>query len=272
VATAVLFGAIAISYRSGLQGIARVLLILAPSLIYVSYQNFDNDPLWLVPLAIALFEIARKSGAASAPRTALMLTACIAIVAIGPVMWNMLHSKVRSLRPADTSYVAVFPGPLQQNFKARLNPTIVWTPVALFEAGETATRHVNRMIASIAPVSFQDHVLDKCELRRGYQMLLQEIAVSLEDSGYSTGKSIFYADSTSTLWLFGDSHPVEGGAPWYYGGTEAIRNADYVVVPKCATSLRHRSAALRAIEGDTTLQTIFVKDHPQYLLFSVQKD
>ena len=78
----------------------------------------------------------------------------------------------------------------------------------------------------------------------------QAMASDLDAVGYGKDVSVFVADTFSAgFWMFGETTPLKGGAPWYYGGLSGFDAADYLLVPSCPSSPRAFRAILRDLQS-----------------------
>jgi hypothetical protein len=73
---------------------------------------------------------------------------------------------------------------------------------------------------------------------------MMEMARDIDALGGMDGKSIFVADTFSSLWLFGATVPVPHGAPWYYGTDAGLTEADYILIPMCPVTYEARKHVL----------------------------
>lgn len=240
---------------------AAVLLIAAPGLLFVAFQNWGNDPIWLLALGFALIgagnaaEATRPArGAATGP---LVLVALAALALIAPVMANLAVSPVQQVLTPVAGFSAVLADDQAGDFRIRTRL-----------AQEVRT---NRGEADADPLTVAGRTYPDCRIERGYSAIMQRIAGALVEDGRTTGKSVFVADSISPLHLYGPTVPVRGGAPWYYGGTETLRRADFVLVPVCAISTRARNIAVRAIEADADLALVELSATPDFVLYTLSR-
>ncbi len=230
-----------------------VLLLLVPGFFYVTYQNSGNDPQWLLLLGVLLIaflpELGLRNGLGWDMRTALNVTAAIALAMAAPSFFNLAYSPFRHLSVDVEKYTPILPRSEQHAdlFATKLRAIRTDTNVPLDTAG-TGLEAYEYMVDRPEPTVFLGEVLAQCELTLGLSAWFDAIVADLEDAGLSGDKSIFAADLFSSHWLFGDFKPLKGGAPWYYGGLPGIGSADYVLVPLCPIIPEIRKQILETIE------------------------
>ena len=213
-----------------------VLLLLLPGFFYVTYQNFGNDPQWLLLLAVLLLALREQSedvvnGFGWNMRHVVGILAAMAIALTAPSFFNLAYSPFRHMRLDTASYAPILPqGGVHtdlQSIDLRLNR--VDLRIAL--DGEIDALPVFE--GRDAKPTFMGDVFDTCSVELGLPRVMNTIAQDMQDAGLSQDKAVFAADLFSSYWLFSDLRPMEGGAPWYYGGVPGLKDADYVLVPVC---------------------------------------
>ncbi len=230
-----------------------VLLLLVPGFFYVTYQNFGNDPQWLLLLGVLLIaflpEVGLRNGLGWDMRTALKVTAAIALAMAAPSFFNLAYSPFRHFNIDVEKYTPILPRSNQHAdlFATKLRAIRTDTSVPLDISG-TGLETYEYMVERPEPTVFQGEVLAQCELTLGMSAWFDVITADLESAGLSGDKSIFTADLFSSHWLFGDFKPLKGGAPWYYGGLPGLGAADYVLVPLCPIIPEVRRQILETIE------------------------
>lgn len=237
--------------QAGRMTEGMVLLFLVPSFVYVTYQNFGNDPQWLVLLGIIALALRPETGVTNGfgwrLGTALTLAGVMAFTLGAASVVNLVWSPFRmaftqqeaprpllSMRPQDSDVLVE---------GARLYR------VAMTIAGDRP----GMPYADYAELADRDEPgvlngeeLADCEISTGMDAWFETAARDLQGAGYG-GSSILVADLFSALWLYGDFRPVRGAAPWYYGGVPGLAAADHVLVPLCPTGLSARNAMLEAL-------------------------
>ncbi|MFV2037579.1 MAG: hypothetical protein ACC646_08305, partial [Paracoccaceae bacterium] len=237
-ASLVLIGGV-ILLRQAREAVAGlVLLLLMPAFFYVTYQNFANDPQWLLLLGVLLIAFVPqselKNGLGWDMRTALRVTAAIALAMAAPSFFNLAYSPFRQLNIDTSKYTPLLPRSERSvdlfASKLRAMRTDIALPMPIAGTGLEAYED---MVERPEPTVFQGETLAQCELSLGMSAWFDAVVRDLEDAGFAGDKRIFAADLLSGYWLFGDFKPLPGGAPWYYGGLPGIGAADYVLVPLC---------------------------------------
>lgn len=209
-----------------------VLMLLGPGMIYVTYQNYGNDPKWLALLAVMILGVSR------APQ--IIALAVVSCTLIAPSFFNMATSPARHFVAKEGTYSALFAGTPYADAHGdfytkaeRVNRILMRKPM-LFESEELA--YMNALAGHLPPAEFQGEILPSCGQQLGLIGVSRAMARDLDQAGMSAGKSVFVADTFGNLWMFGDLEPTRGAAPWYYGRLTGYDNADYLLIPTCPTT------------------------------------
>ncbi|WP_126623147.1 glycosyltransferase family 87 protein [Oceaniglobus ichthyenteri] len=243
------------------QGLA--LLVLFPGLVYITYQNFGNDPQWLLLIGLMMLMVRPAPGEQNAwgwdLRQGVTLAAVAMLALISPSFFNMGYSPFRHFTDDRAEYVKIFPNSTQHD--------------DFYTSGERAFQ-VNQQIAGERPGAgleqfaalsergelavLNGETLPACGIQNGLIAYYTATVEQLEAHGFADGSSIMMADLLSNLPLFSDGISwVKGGAPWRYDGVPGVENADYVLVPLCAVNERSRRAILQGIrDRDITLREV----------------
>jgi hypothetical protein len=238
--------------QSGRTSEGLALLLLLPGFFYVTWQNYGNDPQWLVLLAAVALSLRPDAYARNVlgwpMRSALTLLGVVALAFATPSLINLALSPLRQVFASTEGMVPLLPGrPAHADVlvqQARLYGARA--SVTLDAPGAPYAAYRDRAGELPEPAVLNGETLAECELLGGYNTWFEATAADLAAAGLN-GRSIFIADLFSTLWLYGDFPPLQGGAPWLYGGTPGIAAADYVLVPLCPTNVASRSAALKGL-------------------------
>jgi len=227
-----------------------VLLLFAPAFIYVTYQNWGNDPKWLLLLAVILvtarpdrqinnrfgWNVARSMGMVSLVSLALILPSVLTLT-----LADLRHARL------DVSAFTPF---LKESRNADLQVRVdrMFKPVTknahpLRDGNMPGIQ--NQAGADAAPQLLFGQPLLRCMLDMGMVGIATEMARDVDRVPGITGKSVFVADTFSDLWMFGDTAPVPGGAPWFYGSDTGLKAADYVLVPLCPITYGARELAVK---------------------------
>lgn len=197
--------------RAKSEPLGMVLALMLPGAYYVTYQNYGNDPIWLLFLGVVLLSLPES---ARSWRLGPVVGA-VAIALILPVALNIALSPMRQMTQPKAVFTEMFPGAEGR--------TDVFAVRARMETVEGRVS---------VPVPDQS-----CELVGGAVGWMQAQAKALEAANLA-GKRVFVADLFNDLWLFGDVTRLRGGAPWYYGGLPGFDEAELFVVPRCPIDKR----------------------------------
>ncbi len=216
------------------QGLA--LLILAPAFSYITYQNWGNDPKWLVFLVFYLLAFLPEQ---AAKRQAGLGMALVALTVITPSIITLASSPVR----------AIFASP-----EGRL-PVPIDPRLADFLVSEQKVKGTDALINIIGipayvpenetPVAINGAELPACSTSNGGVNTVVRMSAQLDALPETRGKQILMADILNLLWLLGDQERVRGAAPWYYDDRSGFDAAQYFVVPNCPLDSRARNNMVR---------------------------
>lgn len=249
---ALLLAAVIQLRHTGAKDAGLLMLILAPGLVYVTWQNYGNDPQWLILFVALLLQLRpgeeMRNGFGWSMRQMMNMMAAAALAFAAPSFLNLAYSAYRHLGVDTAKYMPLVPQRPQHD---DLQTTIMrahrvdgqvamdgpGTPFAAYreDAGRKAAAEVNGV------------PLPDCELLVGMTAWYGELAADLERAGYA-GKRLYEADLFNILYLFGDFPRLPGAAPWYYGGTPGLDAADLVLVADCPIGPDARKQRLEAIE------------------------
>ncbi|MGR3571098.1 hypothetical protein [Brevirhabdus sp.] len=266
-ATAVLLFSVVLLRQGARRIEGLALLLLAPGFIYVSYQNFGNDPVWLLALAVLIFALTplrllRNQWDWDLRRA--YTAAGVASLALAASIWaNYLASPFRmaledrgryqhmlpeaaaardlyvlGVRAADVRYVAYLEGPTEGQ-EGR--------------AGDAVPNPGSDPGSDPRPVpgpGQRDGAADPadCQILDGVVTLYQRMAEDLRD-GVPGDAPVFVADVFSPLWLMGVGRPAPGAAIWNYGQIDGAQDARFVVEPRCAVRDDVRSIVMQRLKA-----------------------
>jgi len=230
-----------------------VLLLLTPAFFYVTYQNFANDPQWLLLLGVLLLALVPRmdirNGLGWDMRAALKMTAAVAFALAAPSFFNMAYSPFRHFRVDVAEYAPLLPRSAQHGdiFTTNIRAARTNTKGRLAVQDNGLAAYAE-MADNPEPTVFKGETLPTCELLIGLPAWFDVIVTDLEAAGLADGTRIFAADLFSSHWLFGTFEPLINGSPWYYGGLPGIQSADYLLVPLCPIIPELRQQILAAVD------------------------
>lgn len=254
-ATLVALATVIFLRQSGRRAEGLALLWLVPAFAYVAYQNYGNDPQWLVLvglIALALRPEGRIVNGFGWPmREALLATGVAALaLATGPMV-NLVTSPLRHAFAASSESVPLLSARPQEAdlrvIAARVYP--VDYKLAADTPGQPYAAYADRGDSAEQPrkpAVLNGETLPECEMMMGYVAWFETLAADLTQAGYARSR-VLVADLFSALWLYGPFEPIRGAAPWYYGGTPGIEAADHVLVPLCPTGETRRNEIVTAL-------------------------
>ncbi|MEM7718064.1 MAG: hypothetical protein AAF222_02600 [Pseudomonadota bacterium] len=250
--------AVFLLYREGLARHALLFVCTFLTSAYVSDQNAGHDPLFLGFAALLLLVWAKDLR--GPPHLGLIAAAFGFVIALAPNVINLASSPLRAVLADPASFVPLVIG------SDRHQDILIDRRAVLF-GGQThfATDGQRTYFGQAAstPFTFLNEPLPTCESQLS-PSYFASIADDLKERNLAQGQTIFVADFLSPLWLFGNHPPLEGAAPWSYGGLHGARNADFVLVPVCPNRASVYRRILSAL--DEAPMTELVRT-PLYRLF-----
>jgi hypothetical protein len=261
-ASLVLLASVIALRQSGRRAEGLALLVLVPGFFYVTYQNFGNDPQWIVFLPFLLWALRPAEGLRNPlgwDMRAVTGGLCVASVALASTSFlNMAYSPFRHLKLPVAGTTPLAPGHTDLRQPA-LRAYAVIAEVPLSVEGRGFARYAARAEME-PPAILLGEALPQCRQKLGLKAFFEAAAQDLEGAGYG-GSGIFFADIFNSIWLYGDFRPLKGGAPWYYGGLAGWEDADYLAVPLCSGAGRIRRAVLAELEAQgETLREVWRGD------------
>ena len=259
--------------RAGLRAESFGLLLLIPGCFFITYQNFGNDPKWVVPLAallVAYSSAFQENEAFTSEYRRLMISLpAAAILLFLPSILTVSLSTVRhAFQPVD-EYSALLPTQTAHQdiatstkrgttLTARVELDVLGSPWLPYR--EAADRPDPKVLNGVT--------FPECQLLAGMLSWFDALTNELGELGTPEGSQLFVADLLVAFWLFGPYEPLQGGAPWYYGNLSGLENADYLVVPKCGFVPEARNIIIDELNAsDIPLST--VADTELLALFAV---
>ncbi|KMW59489.1 hypothetical protein AIOL_004471 [Candidatus Rhodobacter oscarellae] len=261
--------------QAGEAHLGLLLLLLAGGFFYVTFQNFGNDPQWLVLLAILLLaprvDEKARNGFGWPLGRALMLSAVAALAFATPSFINLAYSPFRHMNVNPEKYTPLLAdsGPHRDLHGRIVRANRVDGTMGLDGPGSGLEGRAELADRETTKTEFLGELLPDCELRMGIIAWFEVIAADLEANGFGDTK-IYTADIFSSLWLFGDNPRLVGGSPWYYGGLPGIADASHLLVPLCPASEAIRKQALEAVAA-RALTVEEVHRHGLYILAEIKR-
>ncbi|WP_417241676.1 hypothetical protein [Celeribacter sp.] len=256
VATLVAILSVIVLRQSGQDRAGLLLMLLVPGFIYVTYQNFGNDPKWLVFLTVYLLAHRPERGVRvvfnTEGKTALGALALVAFALIMPSLQNIVTSPFRHFAENTEKYNVQIAGHPKTGdvfvFDER-SSVIFARRVLADEIPALAAYEVESKARDVT--TFMGEDLPRCTLVSGDAAMDRYIAAQLKKPplNYPPETQFYVADVSSMVWMIGGFTPLEGGAPWYYDGTPGLENADAILVPLCPASAAYRTTSLKALEA-----------------------
>lgn len=249
-----------------------VLLLLFPAFVYITWQNWGNDPQWLFLLAFLVMALRPPAGTVLRfgydLRQALTIVAVAAFangagsainLASSPLHHYALDTgEMMPLVPGNPALADVLGDRDRALKRAELRPAPL-TGIGLEAYAATEAEE---------PVVIAGEVMPDCTAQGAFTATYVALARDLEAAGYG-GTGILAADLLSGFWLFGDFRAVRGAAPWYYDGLPGLEDSDYLLVPLCPTTPKVREFVAKAV-AERGLTLTEVRRTPLYILYRPQ--
>lgn len=237
-ASMVALAAVVLLRQAGARQEGLILLLLLPAFVYISYQNFGNNPVWLVLLGLLVLRWSPSPGTLNRQgwdmRSAAQIVAAVAFALTAPLILNMAHSPIRNFNTDVAKFVSLIPGGAPHNslqiVAYRVGEVLAETPLQGIELGRGGAVEKDaeeELLSTLLGEAFPD-----CSVTVGSTAWMERIALDVARI-LPAGTAILAADVVSSYWLYTDLDPLPGGAPWYYGGAPGFENADHLVVPLC---------------------------------------
>lgn len=251
-----------------------LLLLLVPGFFYVTYQNFGNDPQWLMFLAPVLLTL-RPAEAELSPwgwdlRTAFAVAAAVTMALIAPSALNMGYSAFRHAALDPSGYAPMLPrSEVHDDLFAAGTRAYRPTTKTTLEGPETPFAAYAEISEWEPQPTFLGEVLPDCEMMGGMVAWFDVVTRDLEAAGYG-GSGILGADVFSSYWLYGDFRPLKNGTPWHYAGLPGLEDADYFLVPTCPVAGGARKAVIAEMNARLAdgFKLTEVRRTPLYILYA----
>ncbi|MEO1025418.1 MAG: hypothetical protein AAFX07_07665 [Pseudomonadota bacterium] len=273
-ATLVGLAAIFLIRKSGQDAVKTAVVLFLPAVIYISYQNFGNDPQWLLFLPVLLLALRPEAGFGAVfgvdLRRAMETTALLAVAVFFPSLFNIAMSPVEHLAFDRERFVPMLPAETgHQDIFIREDRGYMMTARVLKDQEDGPWSVFEERVERSPEPVFEGITFPSCEWMAGSRGFFDVMTADLNRSGIPEGSRIFTADILTAFWLFGPYRPPENGAPWYYGDVSGLENSDYVLIPKCGFVDRVRGIMIDDL-ANSGRSFELVRDNELYALFAVK--
>ena len=261
--------------QTGRSREGTVLIFLVPAFLYITYQNFGNDPKWLLILPVFLMALRPAPGAYQIAGVDLSdASTWLSVAAIAlffPSLANLTLSPINHAAIRSAGFLPMLPAQVddQDIFIRTDRANTITAQVHLDETSPVWAKY-REDAGREPPLEIGGVEIEHCEFMAGSRAYFVEIAADLQAFGAPEGSQFFTTDILTAFWLFGPYAPLENGAPWYYGDLSGLENADYVLVPKCSFV----GSVHRIMIGDLNASGATftpVRENEVYVLFSIQR-
>lgn len=265
--TLLFLAAVILVRRAGHSTEGLLLLVAAPGLAYIAYQNYGNAPVWLFLLSIIALTLrpaaTDETPGAAGQRQALTVVGWAALILVAPIFMAMGESPIRNFNADTSEAVALLPGDegLYQTEDRMYHVQVRKTRV-LDVAHHAGPEDPGPDITFLA-----GEPLGRCMLRTGLAGWFREISEDIAAAGLG-GKPTIIADILNAYWLYGGVEPLPGGAPWKYGNAPGLAAAEAVLVPQCVADMNVRAGILDAIE-EAGLEMTELRRTDDYILLGL---
>ncbi|MBR9865270.1 MAG: hypothetical protein GYB24_17725 [Rhodobacteraceae bacterium] len=243
------------------SGEALIFLVLAAGWILVTHQNWQNDPHWLVPAGLIVMVFAQDVTLYNRfgwPLQRALQSVAVLMFALGaPLLMTQVQSLLihNSLKPERFAAAMKTAGLGDLRFRSAAAADVrVERPFDRLSGETTAATLLN------------GETLPSCQKITGLLIDLVETGKRLDQFPQTKGAQVLYADWVNGLWLFSDTAPLKGGAPWYYGGAAGFAQAEYLVVPLCPMGQGVRRMILNAVAQDPAFNFTEVERNELFIL------
>ncbi|WP_417257953.1 hypothetical protein [Celeribacter sp.] len=278
VATLVAILAIIVLRQSGQSRAGLLLMLLVPGFIYVTYQNFGNDPKWLILLCIYLLAHRPVRGIRvlfnAEGKDALGALALVSFALIMPSLQNIITSPFRHYAENTEKYSLQIDGhPKTDDVFVYDDRSAVMLARQFLADDKPALAAYEAESKARDATTFLGETLPRCTLMSGDTAMDRYISAQLKKPplNYPPEAQFYVADVASMVWMIGGFTPLKEGAPWYYAGTPGLENADAIIVPLCPLSEAYRKASLKALESAGLQLKPAIRDDA-FLIYPIVKD
>ena len=245
--TLILFASLVIFRRSERRQQGLVVMILAPVFTYMTYQNWGNDPKWLLLLVLYIWanlpDIGAKPVFGLAARQAAIVSGVAALTVIAPSVVSMATSPWRAALKANADGFA----------KLELNGGVsdIWLPERQAHAVVIlrALEGWPALAPDVDPVVINGFAFPDCVANGLLVAQYEGMAAQIEAQEVARGRPVLVADVLNSVWLMADVGRVHGAAPWYYGDDSGLVEAAFLAVPICPIKLSLRARLVNVAQS-----------------------
>ena len=255
--------------------VGLAVLILIPGFLYITYQNFGNDPAWLLFLPVFLLslrpEVGRDDLFGVDLSRAMGMASIAAFALFFPSFFNIATSPLAHLSFDKSRFIPMLPAEHgHQDVFIRADRAYT-TTAQVFKDQEPGPWAAYAERAGRAPLTeFQGITFPQCEFGAGSRAMFETIGAELAEAGLPDGSRLFAADLLAAYWFFAPVSPAPGSAPWYYGGLTGFEQTDYVLIPKCGFVNGVRALVIEEMKASDYRFTL-ARDNALYALFAVSR-
>lgn len=268
--TAAILAAVIVLRKSGEMGPGLILLLLTGAFGFITYQNWGNDPKWLILLAfLCAGWAANATGKTALGIKAPQLFAGIGIAAaaiIAPTMINLAISPLRNLMADPADFASMLDDPRQAGLMIERSRS--YEPTGTIDLAPTPDPK-GQEDEPEPGLHFAGVDLPECRIQAGYFGTLSEISNGLAALGYA-GTAPLFVDVTNPLSAIGPFARLPVEPPWYYGGVAGAELADILVLPRCPTSTTTFRAYIDALNASDMTWTL-AAEHAHFRVFTPQR-
>jgi hypothetical protein len=244
-----------------------------PGFYYVTFQNYGNDPLWIVFVVIFLMahrpERDMRNGLGWEVRGMAALIAGAGLAIIAPIYLNVLTSPLRHFAVDTARYAPFLPEVARDIQTADLRSKTV-TAIARIGADDpTLAPFVEAIpdeVTHLAGVNFRE-----CQLQIGTVAMMQGIGADVAQIIPAQGARLYVLDVTSAYWIPAKMVAATGSAPWYYGGLPGFSAAEYLLVPQCPSVLSLRNSMIKEVKALEGVSFSLIKETELYAFYRINR-
>lgn len=267
--TVAALAAVILLRQGGAEQGGLLTFILLPGLAYITYQNFANDPQWLVLLALIVLTLLPETKEDAPQRRSLPFVAAVLLAFAAPIFINLGYSPIRHALVNTEGHAPFLPNAARHRGlqTASIRANQIDGVIPLDGPGSNLEVYAD-LVERAEPTVFQGEILPQCEVVVGLPGWMDGVAQDIEAAGYANGERIFVADIFASHWMFNSQAPLVNGSPWYYGGLPGLDSADHLLVPLCPALPPVRGILIELL-NDSGKTFSEVHRSPLYIMYSI---